>query len=56
VYRVTYIQMTPDGPKLLSISHPSRTAAMVVYDALLLAGVHVRLWDAQNRLVNPARV
>ena len=50
MYRVTYIKLMPGGPHLVTISHPNLAAAMTVYDALKIAGVHARLWDRNSTL------
>ncbi len=51
MYRITYLWMAASGPRVVSITHPDRQAAETLHDALRLAGVHVRLWDRDGRLV-----
>ena len=45
--------MTPTGPRMASICHPTLAVAKTVHDALALAGIHVRLWGPGNRLMRP---
>jgi len=53
MFRVTYIRVNDDGPELVTLTHPNKETAMTLHDALKLAGVHVRLWSRNSKLIRP---
>lgn len=55
IYRVTVIQRsTLYAPKLLTVLSTSLDTMQAVYDAFMISGVHVRLWEDQ-KLIQPKR-
>lgn len=53
--RVSWMQLTPEGPRPESVNHPTLEVAATIYRALLLCGVRARLWDGNGKLM-PALV
>jgi hypothetical protein len=53
IYRVTFIRMSPKGPKLETITHSNLEVIKMIHDALKLNGVHVRLWMPDNTFLKP---
>lgn len=53
MFRVTFLSITESGPAIISVTHPNLAVAKSIHDAFVAARVHVRLWDAQNRLIKP---
>ena len=52
MFRVTYIAVTDDGLKLVTVSHPHFNVIDTLHDALRLAGKrNVRRWSRDGRLV-----
>jgi hypothetical protein len=55
MFKVTYIKWGKWGPEIATITHPNESVAKTVHDALVMAGIHVRLWTSKNKLMKPPR-
>lgn len=49
MFKLTYIKLIGGQLRLVTITHPKPGPIMDIYDALLWAGVKVRMWGPGDR-------